>query len=109
MKKFFVLLLVFALLFTLVACSGGGEETGTDDPEEGTEEGTEETGDLPAIGVTIYKFDDNFMSFVRRAIESNAEGLAEIDIQDSQNDQGKQNEHVDMMISRGVKSLAINL
>lgn len=108
MKKFLVLLLVFALLFTLVACSGGGEEAGTDEPEEGTEE-TEETGDLPAIGVTIYKFDDNFMSFVRRSIESNAEGKAELELQDSQNDQGKQNEQVDMMISKGVQSLAINL
>ena len=101
MKKFLVLLIAFALLFTLAACDAGEEAAG--------EEGTEENGDLPSIGVTIYKFDDNFMSFVRRAIEANAEDLAEIDIQDSQNDQGKQNEHVDMMISRGVQSLAINL
>jgi methyl-galactoside transport system substrate-binding protein len=101
MKKFLVILTVFALLFTVVACSGGKETS-----QEGGGEVTEEK---PTIGVTIYKFDDNFMSFVRRAIESNAEGNAELILNDSQNDQAKQNEHVDMMISKGVKSLAINL
>ena len=64
---------------------------------------------LPKIGFTIYKYDDNFMSFVRRAIETNAEGKAEILMNDSQNDQAKQNEQVDTMISKGVQSLAINL
>ncbi|MCR1898542.1 galactose/glucose ABC transporter substrate-binding protein MglB [Irregularibacter muris] len=101
MKKFLVILTVFALLFTVVACSGGQETGG---------EGSENAGgDKPTIGVTIYKFDDNFMSFVRRAVESNAEGKADLILNDSQNDQAKQNEQVDMMISKGVKSLAINL
>lgn len=69
----------------------------------------EEPAGLPKIGFTIYKYDDNFMSFVRRAIEKNAEGKAEIIMNDSQNDQGKQNEQVDAMISKGVDALAINL
>lgn len=62
----------------------------------------------PKIGVTIYKYDDNFMSFVRRAIEKNND-KAELIMNDSQNDQGKQNDQVDTMISKGVKALAINL
>lgn len=64
---------------------------------------------MPSIGVTIYKFDDNFMSFVRRAIETNAEEKAELNLNDSQNDQAKQNEQIEMMISKGVDSLAVNL
>lgn len=64
---------------------------------------------LPKIGATIYKFDDNFMSFVRRAIETGMEGKAELILNDSQNDQAKQNEQVDTMISKGVQALAINL
>lgn len=67
------------------------------------------TAALPSIGFTIYKYDDNFMSFVRRAIENAAAGKADIIMNDSQNDQAKQNEQVDTMISRGVKALAINL
>nr|WP_184309516.1 galactose/glucose ABC transporter substrate-binding protein MglB [Anaerosolibacter carboniphilus] len=63
----------------------------------------------PKIGVTIYKFDDNFMSFVRRAIETGAKDKADLVLNDSQNNQATQNEQVDMMISKGVKSLAINL
>jgi methyl-galactoside transport system substrate-binding protein len=64
---------------------------------------------LPKIGATIYKYDDNFMSFVRRAIETEAEGKAALTINDSQNDQAKQLEQVDTMISKGAKALAINL
>jgi methyl-galactoside transport system substrate-binding protein len=64
---------------------------------------------LPKVGATIYKYDDNFMSYVRRAIESNATGKAALTINDSQNDQAKQLEQIDTMISKGVKSLAINL
>lgn len=101
MKKLLALLVAFSLVFSLAACSS--------EPAGGDTESGGEASDLPTIGVTIYKFDDNFMSFVRRAIEKNAEGNAELILNDSQNDQGKQNEQVDMMISKGVKSLAINL
>ncbi len=103
MKKFLALLMVFALVFSVAACSkqtaGGGEVK----EEAGGE------AEAPKIGVTIYKYDDNFMSFVRRSIEKNAEGKAELILNDSQNDQAKQNEQVEMMLSKGVKSLAINL
>jgi methyl-galactoside transport system substrate-binding protein len=64
---------------------------------------------LPEIGTTIYKYDDNFMSFVRMAIDKAANGKAQLIMNDSQNDQAKQNEQVQTMISKGVKSLAINL
>ncbi len=76
---------------------------------EAPAEGEEPVADLPQIGVTIYKYDDNFMSFVRRNIERNAEGKAVLSMNDSQNDQAKQNDQVDTMISKGVSSLAINL
>ena len=75
--------------------------------EAGTEAGT--TGELPKIGVTIYKYDDNFMTFTRTAIENAAVDKAEISMNDSQNDQAKQNDQVDTMIAKGVKALAINL
>lgn len=78
------------LALTMVACQGGGDKK-------------------PQIGVTIYKYDDNFMSFVRRAVEKGVGDKAEVLMQDSQNSQATQNEQVDMLIAKKVKSLAINL
>ncbi|RWR02687.1 sugar ABC transporter substrate-binding protein [[Pantoea] beijingensis] len=63
------------------------------------------------IGVTIYKYDDNFMSVVRKAIEKEAKGASGIQLlmNDSQNSQSTQNDQVDVMMAKGVKALAINL
>jgi methyl-galactoside transport system substrate-binding protein len=92
MKKLVAVLLIMMMVFSLTACA------------------TEPEADaLPTIGVTIYKYDDNFMSFVRRAIETAAEGKATLEMNDSQNSQATQNDQVDTMISKGAKSLAINL
>ncbi|TCS78032.1 galactose/glucose ABC transporter substrate-binding protein MglB [Tepidibacillus fermentans] len=99
MRKFFALLMVLSLILTVTAC---GTTTGSNAPAD-------KSAEMPKIGVAIYKFDDNFMSFVRRAIETSAKGKAELILNDSQNNQSTQNEQVDMMIAKGVKSLAINL
>ena len=63
------------------------------------------------VGVTIYKYDDNFMSTVRQAIESEAEKAGDVRLlmNDSQNNQSMQNDQVDIMLARGVKAMAINL
>lgn len=98
MKKFLSLTLT-CLLVGLTAVGCGSK---TDSKKVDAEK-------VPSIGVTIYKYDDNFMSFVRRAIQTNAEGKAELNLNDSQNDQAKQNEQIEMMISKGVNSLAVNL
>ncbi len=63
------------------------------------------------VGFTIYKYDDNFMSVVRQAIEKEASTDQEIKLlmNDSQNSQSMQNDQIDIMLARGVKALAINL
>lgn len=88
------ILLILVMVFSLSACGAKVEDT---------------SGDMPLIGVTIYKYDDNFMSFVRRAIEVKAVDKADLEMTDSQNSQATQNDQVDTMISKGAKSLAINL
>ncbi len=99
-KKLLVLISILMIgLLAFTACETKTAPEGGDAP----------AGDLPLIGVTIYKYDDNFMSFVRRNIEKNAEGKANLIMNDSQNDQAKQNDQVDTMISKGVTALAINL
>ncbi len=91
MKKTLSLLLVLVMAVSLFAGCAGGDDGKT------------------IIGFTIYKYDDNFMSFVRRAIEKNEDQVDELLMNDSQNDQAKQNEQVDVMIEKGADSLAINL
>ncbi len=63
------------------------------------------------VGVTIYKYDDNFMSIMRKALESTAAQQKDIRLlmNDSQNNQSMQNDQVDILLARGVKALAINL
>ena len=63
------------------------------------------------IGVTIYKYDDNFMALMRKEIEKEAQNFKDVDLSmnDSQNTQSIQNDQVDALLSRGVKALAINL
>lgn len=102
MKRILALVLALTLVFSLAACA----------PKPAAPASTGDAAapaENPKIGVTIYKYDDNFMSFVRRAVEKSAEGKAELIMNDSQNNQSTQNEQVDMMISKGVKALAINL
>ncbi len=88
MKKILLALLVAAVLFA--GCSGNA------------------SSGKAKIGVTIYKFDDTFMSGVRRAIEANAADKAELSIVDSQNQQPTQNDQVDTFLTQKVKALAIN-
>jgi methyl-galactoside transport system substrate-binding protein len=64
----------------------------------------------PKIGVTIYKFDDTFMSYVRGKIESEAKAAgATISVQDGQGDQSKVNDIQDLFLTQGYNSLAINM
>ncbi len=63
------------------------------------------------LGFTVYKYDDNFMSVVRQAIESEAATDSDVRLlmNDSQNNQSMQNDQIDILLARGVQALAINL
>ncbi|MDO4249799.1 MAG: galactose/glucose ABC transporter substrate-binding protein MglB [Neisseria sp.] len=96
--------MTIAVLFTLGLAACGGEKGGA--AQSGSA-----SGDAPKIGVTIYKYDDNFMSLMRKALEKEAgtQKTAELLMNDSQNNQSEQNNQVDVLIAKGVKALAINL
>ena len=107
MKKLLTLGLAVASAVTMMAC--GGKQAEKKPADAAPAAGAAPAAEMPMIGVTIYKYDDNFMSFVRRAIETLSAGKATLSMNDSQNDQAKQNNQVDTMIAKGAKSLAINL
>jgi methyl-galactoside transport system substrate-binding protein len=114
MKKLLVLALVLVMLSVLfVGCSAPAEapaEAPAKEEAPAEEAPAEEPAGPVKVGATIYRFDDNFMSYVRLGMEGvGAELGIELDIQDSQGDQAKQGEQVDLFLSKGVDSLAINL
>ncbi|MGL4368236.1 MAG: galactose ABC transporter substrate-binding protein, partial [Spirochaetota bacterium] len=88
-KKFVFAALAFIVAFSVVSCGKKGVVG-------------------PKIGVAIYKFDDTFMSSVRRSIETNAAGKADMNLVDSQNQQATQNDQIDTFLTQGFKAIAIN-
>ena len=97
MRKSLILIVSVMLIMTPVLMVSCGEKSGS------------AGADAPTIGVTIYRYDDNFMSFVRRNIESLISGKANLIMNDSQNNQAQQNDQVDVMLNREANALAINL
>ncbi|MCQ4727851.1 substrate-binding domain-containing protein, partial [Anaerotignum faecicola] len=69
----------------------------------------EATGELPTVGVLIYKYDDTYISTVRNALETALNGKAEIIMQDGKGDQATQNDQLDVMIEEGVDVLCVNM
>lgn len=66
-------------------------------------------GEVPTVGVLIYKYDDTYISTVRNAIETALDGKAEIIMQDGKGDQATQNDQLDVMIEKGVDVLCVNM
>lgn len=107
MKKFVPILVTAGLLAaTAAGCAGGAKPSASPSPAAGG--AAPAPAKKPVIGVAIYKYDDTFMTGVRNAITSSAEGKAQIDMVDSQNSQPTQNDKVDLFITKKVNALAIN-
>ena len=91
-----IIALFFALIILLVSFIGCSENESQKDGQ-------------PRLGITIYSYNDNFLSFMRRNIESMLTGRASFIMNDSENDQAKQYDQIDAAIQRKVDALAINL
>lgn len=104
-KTALALLLATALLGTTACSSKPAEEPAA----EGEKTEATATEELPFVGGTIYKFDDNFMSYVRRGMETYAKDKINLELVDSQNNQSTQGDQVDAFLAKGAKALTINL
>ena len=65
-----------------------------------------------SIGFTAYKFDDNFIALYRKVVQDEAkkmEDKVDLTMVDSQNSQQTQNDQIDVMLSKGIDALAVNL
>jgi methyl-galactoside transport system substrate-binding protein len=62
-----------------------------------------------AIGVAVFRFDNEYLSLIREAMSAAAEAKgAQLDIVDGQNAQPTQNEQIDLFITKGVPAMAVN-
>ncbi|EGG31002.1 galactose ABC transporter substrate-binding protein [Paenibacillus lautus] len=104
MKKKWLFVLMAGMMLTTAACNNGGSSSTGSDSTGGDAAG----GSTPQVGVAIYKFDDTFMTGVRNAMSDAANGVAKLDIVDSQNAQPTQNEKIDLFISKKYSSMIIN-
>lgn len=129
MKKFLALLLAAMMVIGITAC-GTTDTNTTTETNEGTEDTTDNTEatEAPAeeqsssteaktykIGISIYQFDDNFMTLYRQELENyfatlNTDSVTyEVTIVDGKNDMAEQTNQVDTFIAQGVDLLIMNL
>ncbi len=97
MKKTGLLLGAIILAGALVGCGGDKKADATPKVK---------------VGLTAYKYDDNFIALFRQVVQKEADKVKEtVDLQmnDSQNSQATQNDQIDVMLSKGVDVFAINL
>ncbi|NLW70062.1 MAG: substrate-binding domain-containing protein [Eubacteriaceae bacterium] len=98
MKKTLTVLLVLAMALSFGACKGGESDVKT-----------------YKVGVSIYQFDDNFMTLYRNEMANYFKTLEtatvkyDVQIMDAANDMATQTEQVETFISQGVDVLVINL
>lgn len=101
MKKILATALTAVMALGLAACgssSSGSESSGSD-----------AEGDMPTVGILIYKYDDTYISTVRNALDAAFDGKAEVIMQDGKGDQATQNDQLDVMIEKGVDVLCVNM
>lgn len=98
MKRIITLVLALVLTFVLVACNQPGSDVKT-----------------YKVGVSIYKFDDNFMTLYREEIQKYFKTKEtdtvkyDVTVVDGKNDMATQTEQVQTFISQGVDVMIINL
>ena len=105
MKKRILALALTAVMALGLAACGNSDSKG----ESNASGGETAEGEVPTVGVLIYKYDDTYISTVRNAIETALDGKAEIIMQDGKGDQATQNDQLDVMIEKGVDVLCVNM
>lgn len=99
MKRIFVLLLTLLMVVSMVGCKKEDTET------------VKDNGDQLEVGISIYKFDDNFMTLYREELQSYLETTynAKVTVMDGKGDQAEQTNQIQNFITQGVDVLILNL
>lgn len=115
MKKLLATLASGAMLLSLVGCSSASTAaTAAATEAAAATAAAAASGKTVKVGVSIYKFDDNFMTLYRTELEKyfgeQTDGNTyQVDIQDGKGDQAEQTNQIDNFIQQGYDVLIINL
>lgn len=105
MKKVLIVLVIAALMISLAACSSSGSTTTSASTAAGSES---QSQSKPVIGVAIFDYSNNYVTYIRNSIAAIAGDKADIQMVDAQNDQTKQVEQIDLLLTKGVQVLCVN-
>lgn len=118
MKKVLATLLALTMVLALVAC---GSKNNAPSNGDTTAPSTEDKDTAPSaeattykVGVSIYQFNDNFMTLYRQELESYFKTLEtdtvkyELSIQDGKNDMATQTEQIRTFITQGMDLIICN-
>jgi len=113
MKKVLALVMAAALALSMVACGGSASKSTSTAASTAASSAAASVAASTAkggkVGVCIYKFDDNFMTVYRNALEKMLKDKGyEVTTVDGNNDQAKQTEQINNFIAQGVSALIIN-
>lgn len=68
---------------------------------------TVRAGEQPTFGVVIFDYANDYCYHVRQGMIKAADGIAKLELVDSQNDQAKQTDQVDTLINKGVDGMLV--
>ena len=124
MKKILAVIAICLGIMVLGACSSGNADAnkkdsgnnvissnnGSGETKTSSVKGTDK-GDNYVVGCLVYKYDDVYLSTVRQAIQKycDAQGNITLKMYDGQNDQAKQLDQLDAILSEGVDCLFVNM
>ncbi len=102
MKRIFVLLLALLMVVSMAGCKKATETVKDNEKDK---------GDQLEVGISIYKFDDNFMTLYREELQSYLETTynAKVTVMDGKGDQAEQTNQIQNFITQGVDVLILNL
>lgn len=111
MKKLIAVLLCLVMSISMLAACGGGE---ADQPANNDDEPKVVAAADAKVGISIYKFDDNFMTLyreelVRYLVEDLGFTESNITVMDGKNDQAEQTNQIQNFITKGVDVMILNL
>lgn len=113
-KWFCIIGLIAACAVFLAACQGGhgnSETGGESDGIEAEESGKAAEAAKPKIGVSVYRYDDNFMKLYRQELKQYLEESygAEVTVRNARDSQVEQDEQVQGFIEAGCDGILINV
>ena len=117
MKKLLAAVLTLSMLAGMLSGCGQKGGTQTQEPAAQAQNQAPAAAEVKTynVGVSIYKYDDNFMTLYRNEIAAYFKTLEtdtvkyNVNIQDAKNDMAEQTNQVDSFLAQGVDVLIINL